>query len=122
MLYAQSVHAFYCTHNKHDAKKIPLASDIYCVYNSTVKKRGRPPKHFPEKKSWRLDLRVSETEKTAFKLAADNANQELSAWIRVQLHKAAHEELRDATGISKASIGSDNAKYGKTIANRSSRV
>ena len=107
---------------KESVKRNPLASDTFCVYNRVVKKRGRPPKPLPEKKSRRLDVRVSEAEKTAFKLAADNANQELSAWIRVQLYKAAHEELPAAIGVSKATIGTDNAKHGKTIANRPGRV
>jgi len=57
------------------------------------KRRGRPPKPAPEKLQKRLDLRVSAMEKTAFKLAAENSQQELSVWIRVQLHRAASEEL-----------------------------
>jgi len=48
------------------------------------------------RKSKRLDLRVDTAEKEAFKLAADQANQELSVWIRVQLHKAAEQEAGSA--------------------------
>ena len=65
-----------------------------------VSKRGRPPKPESAKKQQRLDLRVSAKEKLAFKLAADNADQELSAWIRVQLHRAASEELGSLSEIA----------------------
>lgn len=60
----------------------------------TKKKRGRPPKAALDKREERLDLRVSSTEKMAFKLAAENSQQELSVWIRVNLHRAATEGLR----------------------------
>ena len=55
--------------------------------------RGRPPKTAVKRLEHRLDLRVSESEKKTFKLAADNANQDLSMWIRIQLHQAAKQEL-----------------------------
>ena len=58
-----------------------------------MRKRGRPRKHEEEKLHKRLDLRVSGAEKTAFRLAAENSQQDLSVWIRIQLHKAAAEEL-----------------------------
>ena len=64
-------------------------------------RRGRPPKDKKWRKCERLDLRVDSTEKKAFRLAADRANQVLSVWIRVQLHKAADEEL-GAAGLTKA--------------------
>jgi len=57
------------------------------------RKRGRPPKAPSAKKEQRLDLRVSETEKLAFKLAAENSQQDLSVWIRIQLQRAAGEYL-----------------------------
>lgn len=58
-----------------------------------MNRRGRPQKSVAEKLQHRLDLRVSEAEKETFKLAAANANQDLSAWIRIQLHRAAKQEL-----------------------------
>jgi uncharacterized protein (DUF1778 family) len=64
-------------------------------------RRGRPPKDKKWRKCERLDLRVDTTEKEAFRLAADQANQELSVWIRVQLHKAADQEL-GAARLAKA--------------------
>jgi len=76
-------------------KRFPFAFDNYCVYNTEMKfkRRGRPPKPVPEKREERLDLRVSQAEKQAFKLAAAQSQEGLSVWIRVQLHKAASEEL-----------------------------
>jgi uncharacterized protein (DUF1778 family) len=53
--------------------------------------RGRPPREKQWRKCERLDLRVDTAEKEAFKLAADQANQELSVWIRIQLHRAAEQ-------------------------------
>jgi hypothetical protein len=59
------------------------------VYNAVMAKRGRPRKNEKWRKCERLDLRVDADEKKAFKYAADLANQELSVWIRIHLHKAA---------------------------------
>lgn len=59
------------------------------------RKRGRPPKATAEKREQRLDLRVSEAEKMAFKLAAESSQQDLSVWIRIQLQRAATESLGD---------------------------
>ena len=76
-----------------------LAFDIICVYNVGMKKRGRPPKLPEERLEYRLDLRVSESEKTAFKLAAANSDQELSVWIRIQLHHAVSQESAQAPRV-----------------------
>jgi hypothetical protein len=56
-------------------------------------KRGRPRKDERWRKCERVDLRVDAAEKEAFRLAANQANQELSVWIRMQLHKAVGQEL-----------------------------
>lgn len=74
---------------------VPFAYDNFCVYNTEMKvnRRGRPPKPVLEKREERLDLRVSQTEKQVFKLAAAQSQKDLSVWIRIQLHKAASEEL-----------------------------
>jgi len=62
-------------------------------------KRGRPEKP-PEEKRWqRLDVRVSEAEKEAFRLAAESANQDLSVWIRVHLHRAASQDRPEDDGV-----------------------
>jgi hypothetical protein len=81
-------------------------------------KRGRPPKPASAKKQQRLDLRVSAKEKMAFKLAADNADQELSAWIRVQLHRAASEELGSWSETEPEVSKDGNAEYDKANADR----
>lgn len=80
-----------------------------------TKKRGRPPK--PEKREERLDLRVSTAEKMAFKLAAENLQQDLSVWIRIQLHRAAGEELAKTGALPMGDDGvisrvSDGKQYG----------
>lgn len=62
-------------------------------------KRGRPRKDQRWRKCERVDLRVDAAEKEAFQLAADRANQELSVWIRMQLHRAAESELSSASPI-----------------------
>lgn len=60
-------------------------------------KRGRPKKSDHEKRWQRLDLRVSEAEKEAFRLAAENAGQDLSVWIRIQLHRSLSDTVSGAT-------------------------
>ena len=59
------------------------------MYNWKMAKRGRPRKNEKGRKCERLDLRVDADEKKVFRYAADLAKQELSVWIRIQLHKAA---------------------------------
>lgn len=65
-------------------------------------KRGRPAKPAEEKLGQRLDLRVSSEEKSAFKLAAEAANQDLSVWIRFQLYQAAGNELAEVRRTEKS--------------------
>ena len=77
-----------------------------------MRKRGRPPKPATEKRQERLDLRVSQAEKMAFKLAAVNSQQDLSVWIRIQLHRAASEELAEADTSESDPKGASNAKHG----------
>ena len=69
-----------------------------------MKKRGRPPKQPPDKREQRLDLRVSTAEKMAFKLAAEKSQQDLSVWIRVQLHRAASEEADRAQPSNESNL------------------
>jgi hypothetical protein len=94
-------------------KRFALDADIFCVYNlrMTKKKRGRPPKVEGDGRQQRLDLRVSEAEKEAFKLAAEDSQQDLSAWIRIQLHRAAAEVLGHGTSGAPSLSGESNAKH-----------
>jgi hypothetical protein len=76
-------------------------------------KRGRPRKNVKWRKCERLDLRVDADEKKAFKYAADLANQELSVWIRIQLHKAAGQVPgEDAHSTKDVSETSDKGNVG----------
>ena len=78
-----------------------VATDVFCVYNMIMAKRGRPRKNSSERLEWRLDLRVSESDKKIFLLAADHDEQELSVWIRMQLHRAAADQVnRQSSGTT----------------------
>lgn len=65
--------------------------------NTTLPKRGRPPKGPDRVKSEYLDMRLEASEKQAFRDAASLAGLDLSAWIRERLRIAARKEL-DAAG------------------------
>lgn len=60
------------------------------------KRRGRPPKGSDKIKGIRLDMRLQEVEKEAFRTAAELSGLDLSAWIRERLRRAAREELEQA--------------------------
>ena len=64
--------------------------------NKTLPKRGRPPKRSDHLKAEYLDIRLSATEKQAFRDAADLAGLDLSAWVRERLRKLARKELEAA--------------------------
>lgn len=98
---------------------IALAADASCVYNKQVKAPGRPRKPRSQARWQRLDLRVSEEEKETFKLAAENANQDLSVWIRIQLHRAAKRVL---PGDPQDTKQDDNIEPSQTDSNRVSRM
>jgi hypothetical protein len=59
-------------------------------------RRGRPPKGSDKARSIRLDMRLEEAEKEAFRAAAELAGLDLSAWIRERLRRVAWEELERA--------------------------
>lgn len=59
-------------------------------------RRGRPQKGSGKIKSIRLDMRLQETEKEGFRLAAELSGLELSAWIRERLRRVARKELEEA--------------------------
>jgi hypothetical protein len=60
------------------------------------KRRGRPPKRSDQLKAGYLDVRLEETEKEAFRDAAELAGLPLSAWVRERLRRIAIRELEDA--------------------------
>ena len=80
------------------------------------KKRGRPPKEAIHKREERLDLRVSLSEKRAFKFAAEKLQQDLSVWIRIQLHKAAEEDLTPIATSDSTTDGAENDEQSKSSA------
>ena len=60
------------------------------------KRRGRPPKGSDKVKGFRLDMRVDANEKESFRLAAELAGLDMSAWIRERLRQNARKELESA--------------------------
>ena len=84
-----------------------------------MKGLGRPPKPHNQRRWQRLDVRVSEDEKETFRLAAENANQDLSVWIRIQLQRAAKEAVPVEPQDTKQD---DNIETSQTDSNRASRV
>ena len=66
--------------------------------NNMKKKRGRgrPPKDASEKKGQSLLVRLDDSEKEAFKDAADLAGVPLSTWVRERLRQIAGRELGKA--------------------------
>jgi hypothetical protein len=59
-------------------------------------RRGRPPKALGRLRDIRLDVRLEGAEKEAFRVAAELAGLDLSAWIRERLRWAATRELEAA--------------------------
>ncbi len=62
---------------------------------------------------------MTEAEKEAFKLAATNSDQDLSVWIRVQLHRAATQDL---AGHETNREHHDEIETGQTRHNRASSM
>jgi hypothetical protein len=60
------------------------------------KKRGRPKKAKPDRRSYAMQVRLSLSEKTAFEAAAKLAGLPLSMWVRERLRSAARAELDKA--------------------------
>lgn len=95
-----------------------LAAEVFCVYNlDMIKKRGRPTKPREERLEERLDIRVSEEEKAVFRFAAASVNQDLSVWIRVQLHRAASEQFPRKSDLH-VEKGDNDVHASKTNADR----
>jgi hypothetical protein len=60
-----------------------------------MKKMGRPKKNPDAVKADYLEVRCEESEKQAFRAAAEAAGLPLSGWIRERLRRAARKELGD---------------------------
>ena len=60
-----------------------------------MKKIGRPKKSAESRKAEYIEVRCEESEKDAFRSAAEAAGLPLSGWIRERLRKAARKELED---------------------------
>jgi hypothetical protein len=58
-------------------------------------KRGRPRKHPDAVKVEYIEVRCEESEKTAFRAAAEAAGLPMSGWIRERLRRVARKELED---------------------------
>jgi len=58
-----------------------------------MKKTGRPKKPAGTVKADYIEVRCGETEKQAFRAAADAAGLPLSGWIRERLRRIARKEL-----------------------------
>jgi uncharacterized protein (DUF1778 family) len=63
--------------------------------NTTKKKMGRPKKTPEATKADYIEVRCEESEKQAFRAAAEAAGLPLSGWIRERLRKVARKELED---------------------------
>ena len=63
---------------------------------SQTKRRGRPKKSSHELQSAYLDMRITDSEKQAFKEAAELAGLSLTSWIRERLRTSSRRELVDA--------------------------
>jgi antitoxin component of RelBE/YafQ-DinJ toxin-antitoxin module len=59
------------------------------------KKMGRPKKVADAVKTDYIEVRCEESEKLAFKVAAEAAGLPLSGWIRERLRRVARKELED---------------------------
>jgi len=62
--------------------------------------RGRPRKPSHAAKAEGIEIRVTATEKQAFREAADIAGLGLSTWVRERLRRAAIKELEEAGRIA----------------------
>ena len=60
-----------------------------------MKKIGRPKKKPDAVKTEYIEIRCEESEKTAFRSAAEAAGLPLSGWIRERLRRDARKELED---------------------------
>lgn len=74
---------------------ISLDESTICPYHTAMKKMGRPKKKSDAVKSSWLEVRCEESEREAFRAAAEASGLGMSAWIRERLRRAARKELED---------------------------
>ena len=72
---------------------------------SQTKRRGRPKKSSDQLQNEYLDVRLTASEKKAFKDAADFVGMPLSMWVRDRLRTASRREL-EAAGTPVAFLNS----------------
>ena len=72
------------------------------------KRLGRPPKGSDEVRGIRFDMRLEQSEKEAFREAANLAGLDLSAWVRERLRAVARQEL-EVAGYPVAFLKKGNA-------------
>ena len=73
-----------------------LDVSTFCPYAmGMAKKMGRPKKKPEAVKADYIEVRCEESEKQAFRAAAEAAGLPLSGWIRERLRKIARKELED---------------------------
>ena len=72
-----------------------LDTTTFCPYYLDMKKMGRPKKKSDAVKSSWLEVRCEESEREAFRAAAEASGLGMSAWIRERLRRAARKELED---------------------------
>lgn len=77
-----------------DATTYNLHLSCFCWYNNVMKKLGRPKKQNPLDEY--IELRVTESEKKAFRDAADRSGIPMATWIRERLRRIATRELQNA--------------------------
>ena len=65
-----------------------------------MKPAGRPRKGPMVAKSQSMEIRMTPSEKDAFRRASEIAGLEVSAWVRERLRRAATRELEDAGEIA----------------------
>jgi mobilization protein NikA len=67
----------------------------FCRYTPNMARTGRPKKKAAESKTDYIEVRCEESEKQAFRQAAEAVGLPLSGWIRERLRRAARKELED---------------------------
>ena len=68
---------------------------IFVGYSNGMRKPGRPKNLPGTTKGDYLEVRLDESEKAAFRSAADAAGLPLSGWVRERLRRIAKKELEE---------------------------
>jgi hypothetical protein len=67
----------------------------FCTYISSMRNPDATSRNSRKNRDDRLELRLEDAEKQAFRDAADLAGLPLSAWVRERLRHAARSELQE---------------------------